>query len=297
MKIYPPLLTRFFKGFLPVPIGIPFFCFLLCCFCIEELTAQETDTVSRIVLSYNIGGSSWGNPGIYSRGEVMELVPDGRGNFVYSYYIKKTASAGKDGNTFSKDSVMVSVVKFKPVSAAVITEWLTELKTDRNNLTVGYLLPLLDKPAKKQMKRVAETIGRSEEFEKSDYNEGEEMRKLVANLRNFKGLDHCLEKMMADGRNSLIVIDAFDSLMITVYSENNKTVYHSQFFDPLGQPVHRSFNGNYLSQTPVVNLDANVAARRFLPKDSLIYNVLDLNTFTDYYIAWYLEYGYDIEGP
>jgi hypothetical protein len=262
-------------------------------FCCVGINAQETDSIVKITVSYITGGNSWGKPGIYSRGNYLELVPDGNGDFVYSVYMKKWASAGDDGNTFTNDSVVLSVNKLKTLPRQKIYSLVNELSADRNNFTTDFLVPRLARPTKKQMMEVAAASDDAEYFELNEYNERGDIRRLVNEIRSFKKFEDYIKDTSVASHESVMLIDAFDMMRISIYSKNSMLIFDSQYFKPLGQPIEKYPKANFLHKTTAINLMVNIILREILPKDSMLHEVVDLNAVTNDYIKWYLHNRFD----
>ena len=87
----------------------------------------------------------------------------------------------------------------------------------------------------------------------------------------------------------MIVIDSYNGLRIKAIKNNDTTEYHCQFFEPLGQPIVRYDHRNFMTSSKVFNLEANTSAQSFLPANSIISKVLDINNIKGLYIKWYLD--------
>ena len=264
---------------------------LLSVFNCSFLTAQ-TDTITKITFSYSVGGSSWSRPGIYSKGEFLELVPDKDGNFIYSIYFKTFESAGDDGKTFTQDTLMMPLFNHKAASKKNVYGWVKELLVDRDNFTAGYLLSHLKKPSKKEIKKAAIESG-SDDFVLSNYNERSDIRALVSEIKRFKNLDVFVKDTGVHCSHPFFVEDVWNMLIVTIYSNNNVTVFQSQFLDGIGQPIMRCSNNNGEYKTDsIINLEVNRVAQKFLPKSTMIYKVLEINNITNAYMRWYFENAY-----
>jgi hypothetical protein len=68
---------------------------------------HSADSICKIIISYSKSHNSWGDPGIYGNGEVIELLKTPNGGFKISRHFTTTASAGNDGKNFSKDTTQL----------------------------------------------------------------------------------------------------------------------------------------------------------------------------------------------
>ena len=258
---------------------------------------QSADSINKIVFNYGKSHSSWGEPGIYGRGEVIELSKTSNGNYIISRRFTTTASAGDDGKTFHKDTIELSTKASKIIAKEKIQFWLTQLNTNQENFTESFIKPKLTAPTKKEIYQVAKMNDQLDLLKDSDFDREDKAyaKKKIKEMKKFYGLDSFLITKRPSLEFELIVSDASNMLIVKTINNNDTTEYRSQFFESSGQPISRYVNRNYSGGSKVFNLEANTSAQRFLPKNSIISKVLDLNNIKEDYIKWYLGNKYNTD--
>jgi len=149
----------------------------------------------------------------------------------------------------------------------------------------------LTTPTKNEILQVAKKYDKlwmltDTEFDKEDKADA---RKAIKEIKMFVGLDSFLIFKRLTIEYEMIVTDNYNGLRITTIKNRDTTEYRCQFFEPLGQPITRYDNRNYMTSSKVFNLEANTSAQIFLPKGSMIGKVLDINNIREEYIKWYLD--------
>ncbi|MBE7170309.1 MAG: hypothetical protein INR73_06950 [Williamsia sp.] len=252
---------------------------------------QSADSINKIVFSYGKSHNSWGDPGIYGRGEVIELLKTTSGDFKISRHFTTTESAGNDGKTFSKDTTQLSTKTLKIINKGKIQSWLTQLNTNKENFTVAFIKPKLTIPTKKEILQVAKKYDKLWMLTDSDFDREDkaDARKGINEMKKFVGLDSFLIFKRPTIEYDMVVIDSYNGLRVLTIQNNDTTEYRCQFFQPLGQPVICYHHKNYMKGLKVFNLEANTSTQKLLPKSSMINKVLDLNNIKEEYIKWYLD--------
>ena len=115
------------------------------------------------------------------------------------------------------------------------------------------------------------------------------VKKKIKEMKQFYEFDSFLVSKRPTIEYDMIVTDASNMVIIKTINYNETIEYRSQFFESFGQPISRYVNRNYSGGSKVFNLEANTSAQRFLPKNSMISKVLDLNNIKEDYIKWYLS--------
>lgn len=103
------------------------------------------------------------------------------------------------------------------------------------------------------------------------------------------GLDSFLIFKRPTIEYDMIVTDSYHGLSVMTIQNSDTTEYRCLFFEPLGQPIIRYENRNYMKRSKIFNLEANTSAQNFLPQNSMTYKVLDLDNIKEEYIKWYLD--------
>jgi hypothetical protein len=252
---------------------------------------QSTDSVSKIIIAYSISHNSWGNPGIYGRGETIELSSISDGNYKITRYIKTTASAGDDGKTFHKNTTNLSTKSFEIIAKEKIQYWLIQLNTNKNNINSSFITSRLKVPTRKEIFQVAKKYDLLSELKGIDADRAD-TRKAIGQIQNFSKLDSFLIFQIPCNNFEIIVIDVSNNLKIQTINNKDTTEYQCQFiYDPLGQPISRYDKRDFRTDKKICNLEANTSAQSFLPKQSMISKILDIGNIKELYIKWYIEKG------
>jgi hypothetical protein len=252
---------------------------------------QSADSISKIIISYGKSHNSWGDAGIYGRGEVIELLKTSNGDFKISLHFTTTASAGNDGKTFNKDTTQLSIKSLQVISKQKIQYWLTQLNTNKANFTVSFIKPKLTTPNKKEILQVAKKYDKLWKLTDSDFDREDkaDARKRINEMKKFVGLDSFLVFKRPTIEYDMVVIDSYNGLRILTINKADTTEYRCQFFQPLGQPVTCYRHKDYMKGTKVFNLEFNTSTQALLPKNSISIKALDLDNIKEEYIKWYLD--------
>lgn len=249
---------------------------------------QSIDSVRTIIIDYGKGHYSLGRPGVYGKGEILELSRTQSGDFKFTRRISIVASAGNDGKTLHKDSIRFSTKNLATVPKEKIQYWLTQLNTDKQNFTPSFIEPRLATPEKREIVEVAKKYDELWKLRGFDADR-DGSRKKIEEIQSFNMLDSFLLYQKIVVSPGIASDDIYNDLKITTISDVDTTEYRCQFFESPGQPISRYRNRSYSTVSKIVNLEANTAAQDFLPKHSMIYRVLDINRITEDYIDWYLD--------
>ena len=256
---------------------------------------QSADSINKIVFAYGRSHNSWGNPGIYGRGEVIELIRTATNDFRISRYYTTTASAGDDGKSYSQDTIELNINKYQTVLKEKIQFWLTQLNTSKENFTESFIKSKLSKPTKNEILTAARKYnqlwmltGEGEDY--FDKEDKADARSAIRKMKSLVGLDSFLIYKRPTIEDDLVVTDSYHGLRIlTIQSNGDTTEYRCQFFEPLGQPITRFAKRNYMDRAKFFNLEANTSALSFLPRNSMTGKALSLDNIKEQYIKWYLD--------
>ncbi|WP_243346968.1 hypothetical protein [Parabacteroides sp. FAFU027] len=241
---------------------------------------------TKIIFKYSKGHNSWNNPGIYGNSEQIEYTQTNDNNFRLTRFFRVACSAGKNGRTFTKDTTEFSTKKHAMPNKHYVKNWLIQLNTHKENYNDAFVKPLLTKPDKKTIAYVAKSIDQELFFDK-DFKK--ERKTITKKIQTFYRLDSFLIQTKPNIENSFVVTDVWHNLRIEVINNNDSTIYQSQFWDPFGQPISRYEHYKYRNEINIINLEANIFARAFLPKGSLTFKILDINNVKQEYIKWCLK--------
>jgi hypothetical protein len=249
---------------------------------------QSIDSVSVIIIDYSKGHYTSGRPGVYGKGEILELTQTQSGDFKFTRRFSIVESAGNDGKSLHKDSIKFSVKSLAIVPKEKILYWLTQLNTDKQNFTPSFIEPKLVAPERKEIMQVAKKYDEVWKLKGFD-SDRDDTRKKIEAIRSFSMLDSFLLYQKNATSTDVTLNDVYNNLTITTIGGGDTTEYRCQFFESPGQPISRFTNRPYATASKIVNLEANTAAQDFLPKHSMIYRVLDINKIKEDYIDWYLD--------
>lgn len=289
-----PLVAILNRPYVPIKIiTIKVTKFLLSVFLLfgQFALGQSADSINKIIISYGKSHNSWGDPGIYGRGEVIELLKASNGDFRISRHFTTTASAGNDGKTFSKDTTLLSVKSLQVINNTKIQYWLTQLNTNKENFTASFIKPKITTPSKKEILQVAKKYDKLWMLTDRDFNREDkaDARNAIKEMKTFVGLDSFLIYKRPTIEYDMVVTDSYNGLRILTIQNSDTTEYRCQFFEPLGQPITRYAQRNYMRSSKIFNLEANTSALTFLPKNSMISKILNLDNIKELYIKWYLD--------
>ncbi|HEY2581046.1 MAG TPA: hypothetical protein VGI43_04535 [Mucilaginibacter sp.] len=251
---------------------------------------QNTDSVSKIIFRYVKGGSSWGQPGVYSKYEIIEI-----STFTDKYYkitkhllIKQTA--GNDGKTFGNDTTELEVKRYKKIQKKGIEKLILQLNTTRDNFNKDYVIQYLKRPGEPDILRVARRTDSEWMFDK-DSVDADDRKTNIGRIRNFYKLESFLNSKKPNLEyGELVIMDSWNRLSIDFIKNGLDTVkYYSQLYNLFGQPFYKRNKNPRTASTGIVNLEINNSIRGILPKSSFLKENIDLNNVKDEYIKWYLD--------
>ncbi|WP_348824923.1 hypothetical protein [Flavobacterium aestuarii] len=254
----------------------------------QIIFSQNVENISKINLTYSKGSNSWGKNGVYSRVEIFELTKTEKGDFKISKHLKIDEKT--NGKIFSKDSTILKTSKYKFVSKNEIQNLLTSLNINKENFTEEYLKQNFTKPTKSEIIEIAK---------KSDHYLKKDIENIYSQIQAYKYLEEFVKIEKSNINNTLLTVDAWNSLrIITSFKEENK-IYTLDFFKNCGQPIsinyaqiNKSDHKVEIKQNKsyqIVNLDVNLILQKILPNDTNLWNSLNLNNIRNEYIIWFLE--------
>ncbi len=246
---------------------------------------QSFDSIYKITFEYSKGHSSW-NPGVYSHSENIILTKNKDGNFDLNGFFRVKYSLEQDCKTFEKDTTYLSSKKKATIKRHYIQNLIIQLNTEKKNWNSEFIKPLLKKSSKKEITKIAKLTDKELFFDK-DFRE--EKMTIIRKIQNFYKLDSFLVQIKANTDNLMNAVDTWNYLKIEVINKNDTTIYNSQFRFPIGQPILCYDKKDFGHERDIYNLEVNTAAQSFLPPESEIYKVLDMNNLNERYIQYCLE--------
>ncbi|MEP6612206.1 MAG: hypothetical protein ABJA76_09990 [Mucilaginibacter sp.] len=246
--------------------------------------AQQSPAV-KIIFSYYNGGNSWGVPGVYSRGENIEITAVNSTTYKITKHYKVVKYVAKDSLTYINDTTYLKTKTYRRIPQSSIHLLFQQLNTNADNFDPAFIRPYLKSPTKKQILAVAHKIDKTYLFEDDDEEDNAKIRK----IEKFDKLDSFINLNKPDVNVDFNVVDAWDGFNISYISRKDTIKFQGNFFKVLGQPVSRQPNNKSGAWVKVANLKINIIADGILPPSSDLKKAIELNSLTTDYIEWYLE--------
>ncbi len=239
---------------------------------------------SKIRFEYSKGHNSWGDTGLYSTSEIIEMVPVSKNQYKIALYLNvlSYASPGR----YWKDTTKLKTTNYKPVDGSKVDTILKQLNTAKQNFNIDFIRPHLKQPTKQQIIKLAKL--RDLYYKLKD--EDEDDTKIVVNkLKRFDKLDSFITTHKPSP-NAMVVMDAWKYSRLRFINNKDTLTYQNQFLELLGQPFENlTKNKNHQAENGVINLEINTSLGAILPKSSLLKAAVEINNLTEEYIKWYLE--------
>lgn len=261
--------------------------YLILIVCGQFSLAQNPEDIDKIRFSYSIGGSPWGNNGIYSRNEIFELVKKENGDFKFISHLKVNDLVRN--KKITKDTVIIKIKKYPIITKNEIENLLRELNTNRDNYTGELLKQNFTKPTQSEILEIAKKSYHKNYF-KNDYDEKEDTQKKYSQIQEYRYFDEFINIDKPNIENFEFTIDAWNSLGITTFSKEEIITYSSDYFHNCGQPIsidNTKMKDNQVKQ--IINLNVNLIIQKILPKECKISEVVDLNNIKLKYINWFMN--------
>ena len=265
-------------------------------FSVKFTYSQNFENVNKIRFIYSVGGSSWGKNGIYSKNEIFELTKNENGDFKVSKQIKVNAKA--KGQIFTKDSIFIKTSRYKIIAKKDIENLITSLNTNKDNFTEEFLKQKLTKITKKEVFEIAKKCDNKDYF-KNNYDEKVDTEKKYSQIQEYKYFAEYLNIDKPKLNEYVVTMDAWDKLSIVTFSKGETKLYNLQFFKNCGQPISIDFveiddKDNIVKiienkNSTIINLNVNLILQNILPKDTKMWNIIDLKNIRNKYLSWYLE--------
>lgn len=247
--------------------------------------SQNSENIKKVTFNYSVGGNSWKN-GIYSRQEIIEFTKNKKNDFKLSKHLRIVFT--RKDKKYIKDTIQIQNNSIIPKYD--LLNLIKELNTNQENYTEAFLKKEFTKLTKKEILKIAEKTNYLDYFINNE-DDKEEIKEKYLQIQEYKYLDKYLESNKPIINNLVtITSDAWDNLTIITNSEKELKEYKLQFFDsPSGQPLVIS---NYISkklENKVINLNVNLIIKKIIPKNSEIYNIININKIKFAFLCWFFE--------
>jgi hypothetical protein len=242
------------------------------------------DSIYKIVITYEIGHSDWGEPGVYSKVEKIEITKprnnennwDGR-----FFYIEKYKS--KKNNSYGSDTISNKFGRKISIHASDIVRLLSSLGNYKDNFTTAFIQPYFSKVTNSEIRSIAEKYKIRQNSIDDYIKEGASK---IEMLKEFYLLDSFIEGQRKWLRVPMATMDSWNICNIDIIKQVDSLKYWSEISQPLGQPFAIKTNIGYRY---ITNLEINLALNRIFPKGSILYGKINFNSLKEMYIKWYLE--------
>ncbi|MEO6850829.1 MAG: hypothetical protein ABI203_01250, partial [Mucilaginibacter sp.] len=243
--------------------------------------------VSKIVFQYGKSHSSWGEPGVYGKGETIEICPVNNNSFKITKHILVTHSAGVNESQYAHDTTVINTDGYSLISKGKIERLFAALNTNKDNFNISYVKPYLKKLSKKQILKIVKNVDVDSIFD-GEFDNKDERNGTISRIQNLYKLDSFLN-LNKPSHSMSITMDVYDGLRMYWINKTDTIKCNSTLFDTLlGQPFEydekRVINGKV-----IVNLEINTILSDILPKSSWLRENYDLSNLNKAYIKWYLK--------
>jgi hypothetical protein len=246
---------------------------------------QNSILFDKVIFTYFNGYNSFGSPGVYSKGEVFEFCLINSTAYRIKKYIKTMATAGKDGGTFSKDTIKTNTQGHVIPARSIDSLWLS-LTNTKNNFTTAFIRRRLRSPSKEEILRIAKNDSLFYKFEDDDVTE---INAKINKLKAFDQLNYFINSNRPNVDMVNSTVDAWDILKISFIKNGDTTVFNQDYLQLLGQPILKlKVNKQYVNQQ-FINLDVNILLREMLPSSSILEKRASINGLTEKYVLWYIK--------
>jgi hypothetical protein len=251
-----------------------------------KCVAQNT-SFDKVIISYAKGHNSWaGQPEVYSNEERFEYTPTKSGDYKIVRYQKIEFLACEDGGTCARDTAEVRLNKFK-VARKIFDDLYIQLTTTKLNFTPAFIRPYLIPATENDIIAISKKIDKYYKFEDDDK---QELAESINRIKRFYKIDSFINIRKPD--TALLytsMTDAWDFLRLSFIKGNDTTVFDSNFYRPLGQPILKLRVNRKFMYTQFFNLEVNTLLEGMLPKSSILRKRVGINSLTEEYVEWYID--------
>ena len=247
---------------------------------------QNKLSFDKVIFSYSTGHSSWGDTGVYSRGELFEISRVNSESYKIKKYRKITYSVrGSDGK-YLKDTTIVKRIDKPTISAQQIDSLYTRLTTTKPNFTLEVIRPWLTPPSENEILRTATDDSLSYKF---DGVSADDRKNNIQKIENFDKLDSFINENKPDTSIARVTADVWNMVKISFIKNSDTTVFIQDYIHSLGQPILKSKINKRAESKQFVNLGVNTLLEEILPKTSIFRKGASISNFTEAYLSWYIK--------
>lgn len=255
---------------------------------------QDLGLTSKVIFDYNIGHYNFGKTGPYAKEEIIEFTFTAKQSFALSSYKLITKAYIQDPitkeNNFSNNDTIINSINSHRTLKDEINQLTKELNTINEDYSLANILPFLKPLTKKEVLSTARKFEMDFWFLDEETNKVDDVGKeIIKKIQKFDHLDTFLINQKANLETDSVVIDAWNYLKISFVQPKDTVEYHLRFTSIFGQPVYKIINKIIATETKVINVNINKVMLTLLPKNSLAYKSIDLNSLKESYIIWFIE--------
>jgi hypothetical protein len=254
----------------------------------QFLYGQVPDSITKIILNYSKGHNSWDEPGVYATTEQLEYTKISSEYFEQNKYINIKYSVDTLNKIYLKDTINFHSNSNSLVETNRMNNIINQLFTPKDNYTFTFIRPRLKSVNKNYIYKIVKNYDELWQLKGKDAYRAD-TKLFIKEIKNFNNLDSFLYVTKPDTQNYLVVIDVWNVLKIELITARDTTIFQAQFHHaPLGQPICR-YHSRQSDDKLFVNLEVNTSIQEILPKKSLLFDILDMNSIKEDYIMWYLD--------
>lgn len=255
---------------------------------------QDLSSTSKVIFNYNIGHYSFGEAEPYAKEEIIELHPTSQQRFALSSYKLITKAYVQNPvtkqNDLSKSDTIINSSKSHQTMKDGMNQLTKELNKFNDDYSLANILPFLKPLTKKEILSFTKKHEIAFWLIDEETNKVDDVGKeIIQKIKRFELLDTFLINQKPDLETDLVVMDSWHSLKITFVQRRDTIEYNLHFFSLFGQPVYKVMNKDISSKTKVINIGINKILLIVLPKTSLAYKSIDLNSVKESYVKWFME--------
>ena len=252
---------------------------------------QDLTRVKKISFRYTVGHYNFGDTGRYEREEIAEFIPVSKNGLSRSTYtITKRYIPNpetKANNLSVKDTI--SNKSDKSFSFSVFQVLLSNLNETKDNFKKENLFQFLSTINKKQILSVAKKNDKSYCFIDDENGRVDKFgQERIKKIKHLYLIDSFLLLRKPSLEFETVVVDAWNSLTITLFEQIDTIKYSFQFYELLGQPFSKTINSDYTNRVRFINSDVNGLLTKILPHNSLTAKAIGFDRLKEEYILWFI---------
>ena len=255
---------------------------------------QDLGLTSKVIFHYNIGHYNFGEAGQYAKEEIIEFTATSKQIFALSSYKLITKAYIQNPttkqNNLSRNDTVINLIKNHRTLKHEMNQLSKELNRSNDDYSLANMLPFLKPLTKREILSTAKKYSMEYWFIDEETNKVDDVGKeIIKKIRRFDHLDTFLINQKPDRETELVVIDAWNRLKISFVQPRDTIEYTLRFSSLFGQPVYKKINKDIATETKIINLDINKIMLTVLPRNTLVYKSIDLNSLKESYIIWFTE--------